>query len=185
MGQSKTNANLRGGRWWATFLDTVGDMSGSINQAVDGSVTPVNFMFTVPAGYIYYVHRAIITLKDAGTFDVEKYGNGITLANGVILGSIRDGAVVDATFQKPIMSNGDWAAYAYDLTFHTEGTGENVAAISYEFERDGQPVMIHEGGSFLMQIRDDLTGLTEQQARIAGVLVKLDRSVPTLPYLVT
>ena len=186
MANNATRTNMQSGVWWATFLDAVGDLTGSIEQAVNGSITPVNFLYTVPDGYVFYVSRIIISIQDTGKFDADKYGNGLTLTNGVIIGTLLDGgAVVNATTQLPIRANSDWASYAYDLTFHAEGVGDDIAVASYSFQEDGLPLAINGGNAFLMQIRDDLTGLTRQHARVAGVLVKKDRSAPTPTYLNT
>ena len=186
MANNATRTNMQSGVWWATFLDAVGDLTGSIEQAVNGSITPVNFLYTVPDGYVFYVSRIIIAIQDTGKFDADKYGNGLTLTNGVVIGTLLDGgAVVNATAQLPIRANSDWASYAYDLTFHAEGVGDDIAVASYSFQEDGLPLAINGGNAFLMQIRDDLTGLTRQHARVAGVLVKKDRSAPTPAYLNT
>lgn len=184
MAQNATRTNMQSGVWWATFLDTVGDLTGSIEQAVDGSSTPVNFLYTVPTGYVYYVNRIIIAIQDSGKFDAAKYGNGLVLPNGIQIGTLlATGGTVDATAQLPIKTNSDWASYAYDLTFHSEGAGDDVAVASYSFQEDGLPLTISEGNAFLMRVNDNLTGIVRQHARVAGVLVKKDRDAPTPVYL--
>jgi len=175
---------MNGGTWWATFLDTVGDLTGVIDQAVNGSITPVDFLYTVPEGYVYYVSRLIVTITDTGKFDAAKYGNGLVLTNGLLIGTLNNlGVVNDATAQLPIKQNSHWAAYAYDLSFHSEGAGDDVAVASYSFQEDGLPLALSAGNSFLLRVRDDLTALTHHTARIGGVLVKKDRKAPTPIYI--
>jgi hypothetical protein len=125
----------------------------------------------------------ITTIQDAGSFDADKYGNGLVLTNGLDFGSTDpEGVFTSATPQLRIKTNSDWASYSYDLTIHSEGQGDAVAALRYTFVNDGKPIHLTQGQSFALQIRDDLTALNNHKVRIAGVLVKVDVHAPKLPW---
>ena len=157
------------GNLHSRFLDINGDGTGSIDQAVDGSVTPVDFKVTCPMGATYELNRAIITLKDSGTFDTDAYGNGIALSNGFhILTSRpwRTPVEINYTAQHPIRTNGDWVGYLHDTSYVTFGQGDNILSARYTFTNDGAPIKLGPGDSFIFRVNDDLTALTEHHIRV-------------------
>jgi hypothetical protein len=174
---------IESGTWLSRFLDTNGDSSGAIEQNVDGSVTPITFSWKVPVGYHLFVYRLIATIQDAGSFDADKYGNGLVLTNGLDFGSTDpEGVFTSATPQLRIKTNSDWASYSYDLTIHSQGQGDSIAVIRYTFLNDGKPIQLTQEQSFVIIINDDLTPLNNHKVRIAGVLVKVDVHAPKLPW---
>jgi hypothetical protein len=72
-------------RWLNLYLTSDGAApAASSEQAnVDGSITPVRFWRGPGAGVKWVVTRLVVSIKDTGTFDADKYGNGATLTNGV------------------------------------------------------------------------------------------------------
>jgi len=73
-------------------LDTVGDGSGPFNMAVNGSTSPIIFRIKPPAGEVWRIASWNIYVQDSGAFDASKWGNGITIQNGIIV-SFFDGTV--------------------------------------------------------------------------------------------
>lgn len=162
------------GRWASRFLDTIGDGSGSIEANVNGSVTPVDFSYTVPDGHILLVDRLVIWIRDAGTFDANLYGNGLALTNGIVGGATTpEDVFVPRTTQLPVKTNADWPAYAFDFNYIDIGNGDNVAVARYTYEKDGAPLAFPEGTKYTIRVADDLTGLTGHRFRIGAVLCKL------------
>ena len=175
-----TSLHKKYGNLHSRFLDTNGDGTGSIDQVVDGSVTPVDFKITCPEGSTYEINRLILEVQDVGSFDTNAYGNGIALTTGVQVITSRPTRVpieIDYTAQHPIKTNVDWAAYMYDIDLITFGSGNNVLHARYTLTNDGGPIKLGPGDSLIIRINDDLTGLEEQNIR-AGMTVYPARLVP-------
>lgn len=155
------------------FCDTVGDGTGSINANVNGSVTPVEFMVTAPANTWIALNRLVVFVKDGGSFDTGSYGNGITMTTGIKI-ILRDADLTeeDVTVQKSIKFNTDWSAYCYDVMHHNFGSGDETLTARYTFTKDGSPIILPPGRSFVVQINDDLTGLDEHTFRLGLVEYK-------------
>ena len=150
-------------------MDTVGDGTGNIEMAVDGSTTPVLYKVTCPVGETYELHRVIVTVRDTGSFDTGGFGNGSALTNGIqVLTNRPTRAIVekDKTLQLPIKRNSDWGAYMYDAEVHTFGTGDQVFHGRYTFDQDGEPLKLGPGDSLIVSIRDDCTTVNEMHVRI-------------------
>lgn len=154
------------------FMDTVGDGTGSIDMNVNGSVTPVTFKVTAAANELLIVNRAIIFIKDSGSLDADSYGNGLALTNGITGSVIKSDATEIPMFgQHPVKTNGDWAAYCYDIADHSFGIGDSILSARYTFTRDGGPIGLMPGDSLEVYINDDLTGLTGHHIRLGMVSV--------------
>jgi len=81
--------------WKSVFLDN----GGNASAAVDGSTTPVDFTYTVPADTAFRAERLLVTMQDAGSLTGSDYG-GVTgpLTNGVdLLGSRTTTGRISAT----------------------------------------------------------------------------------------
>jgi hypothetical protein len=73
------------------YADTVGDGSGIKNAIGDYSgETPTIFKIAPSAGEIYVINRLIPFLRDTGGLDADKYGNNITLTNGIVIKVVRN-----------------------------------------------------------------------------------------------
>ena len=153
------------------FLDTVGDGTGSVDGNVNGSVTPV-VLKAVASGGKLIVNRLIIHITDTGAFDASKYGNNITLTNGITVKHMRGVEVVyDATCQIPVKANGDWSAHCYDVTSLSFGVGDDMLTVRWTFTKDGLPIVLNDGDSFEVTINDDLTGLVDHHFKIGAIYV--------------
>lgn len=160
------------GSWNSGFLDTVGDESGSIQMNVDGSATPVDFKITAPDDMTYFIHRFVGLIVDTGSFDSGSYGNGLALTNGQIL--VYHNPVIGErvmTNQYPIKKNVDFAAYCYDITHHSWGSGDEALAWRFTIAKDGATFRLDSGCSLIWRVRDDMTGLVEQTIRVGMVSV--------------
>ena len=115
------------------------------------------------------IHRLIVTIIDAGTFDATLYGNRLELPNGMKVEVIEaDGTVLDLLGGHPIHSNSDWAAMCHDFGYIDIGTGDNVATIRWTFSRAGLPLVLHAGDRFVITVQDDLTDLSGHHFYIQG-----------------
>jgi hypothetical protein len=140
-------------------------------MAVNGSVTAVEFEWVNDKSTICHVNRLILHYVDTGTFDAAKYGNGVTLTNGIKLELIADdGAtvVLDLLDGFPIKTNSEWAAVAYDWKSIDIGTGDDAATVRFTFGNSGDALYVAPGEAVRMTVQDDLTGLTSHTAKIQG-----------------
>lgn len=146
------------------------------NQNVDGSVTPVRFSVAPPAGQVWQITRMIILLRDGGTFDSGGWGNngGSPLANGMKVGLTLDGTDIDMT-PIPWVTVADLAGVAYDLDHHAFGSGDEFITVRLTISKAGTNLRLDgdKGDSFWMEVRDNLTHLTEQRCMCQGFIEDL------------
>ena len=150
-------------------LDTVGDGTGSTNQNVDGSSTPIIFKVKPASGEILNVTRIIFLLRDNSSFDSGGWGalGGTPLTNGCQLGKKIDG-VDYKTFE--LKSNADIAGLCFDISHNNWGSGDEFLTARFTFTKLGAPIrLIGDNGDELnFTINDDLTGLTDQYITAEG-----------------
>lgn len=151
-------------------LDTVGDGSGSSNMAVDGSSTPVIFKIKPIPGGSVNIARIIMYIEDSGSFDSGKWGNGITITNGIEFKQKENGATTDL-LGFPIKTSGDMASLCHDLSHHKFGSGNEFITYRWTFSKAGGSIELHAGYSDELQIiiNDDLTDLVLMNVIAQGV----------------
>lgn len=150
--------------------------NGYINMNKDGSVTPVHFTCTPPTDEdIWVIFRAIINIRDTGSFDSGGYGNGAALTNGIKI-YVRgfttpdDGLITIV----PIKRTTDWQIYAHDLITSNFGSGDEIASVRWTISRSGFPLILQGSRNQYLdvEINDDLTGLNHQYIIIQGLRFK-------------
>lgn len=153
------------------YADTVGDGSGSTNQAVDGSITPVSFKVVPPAGVSYGIARVVFSLRDTGTMDSGGWGNngGNPLANGMKFIWHKNGVDIDLT-PESITSHYILAGVCYDLDHNNWGAGDEYITARFSFTKAGQYLTFNgdEGDYLEVLVRDNLTGLVDQRLSAQG-----------------
>jgi hypothetical protein len=157
-----TPANHKYGAVNLSFLDAVGNQTGSINMAVDGSVTPVEFKIKVPLGYAFQLEAVTAFLQDGGGFAANGYGGIGNLTNGtqIELRSATGAVLSSITAQLPIRSNADWIAYAYRINTFDFAAGESILSLAFNFTTNGRPLYLGPGMEYVIIINDDLTALS-------------------------
>ena len=151
------------------FLDTAGNGTGDINANGDYSTIGQNFLYTCPEGVQFVtIARAIIHYEDSGSFDADKYGNNITLTNGVEVRVEKRGETIDLTAGRPVQTNAHWGEMCFDTVTSTYGSGNNFLTVRWTFERSGKPIKLYPGESLIFYLSDDFSGLVEQYFKIQG-----------------
>ena len=150
-------------------LDENGDGTGNTDMAIDGSTTEVVFRISPPAGEIWRVARWMLYVQDTKGFDVDKWGNGIILTNG-IMPRLKQGGITSELLHMAIMTTGDIGALTYDTVLHTFGNTDDILNARWTFTRAGQYVRLigDYGDELQVVIRDDLTGLSKQYVQVQG-----------------
>ena len=148
--------------------------NGATTDIVGNYATAETFELAGPAGdAAMVVARILVYVQDTGAFDAEKYGNNITLTNGIDL-SIRDSedALVVQLTPEPIISSGDWAALAHDVTNATFGTGDQYLTCRWTFAKfaGGGGLVLNRGQKLVATVEDNFTGLVHHKITAQGTI---------------
>lgn len=160
---------------------TVGGCSErSINLAVNGSVTPVEFSVSpadLTPGTKWDITRMIFQMLDDAAMDDGTFGGIAALTKGVYLRHI-DG-ITKNIFN--VKTNGDFAAHMYDIDY-----SDKAPAGQYGFrarrsfageDKNGVVIRLSESGvgesdTLKLVVQDDLSGLISFQAIVQGHVVQ-------------
>lgn len=139
---------------------------GSNNMAVNGSITPVTFSYTSPAGFNFEAVRMMLYIEAQTAFSPDEFGDIATLANGVQINAAGSGV----TNWK---NNVDVVIEMYDFSRNAFGKSDKLLVTRWTFTRDtnGKTLLMLDGQSFDAVIQDDLSGLVIFRMKIKGVLI--------------
>lgn len=153
------------------LLDTVGDGTGAIDLRVDGSVTPVDFKLTVPAGSTFYMF-SITAYVEGSPVSSSGWAGGAALAIGLDFG-IDDAGFESVIPQKSIKTAGDFAIVGADTTVLLGAAGDSVTASLDLVVKYGAARKLLSGTSYVCRVRDNLTALGDgTYIRVGYVEVK-------------
>ena len=153
------------------YLDTVGDGSGTKDARGNYSSTPARFKIVPPAGEIFYIARMIIHYQDVGAPDADKYGNNITLANGITIGiyNVSDDSLhTELTDGLPIKTNAEWGRLAYDVRVDNFGVGNDFVQVRWSFFKSQRTVILGEDQYLGIILSDDFSGLVSHHFMAQG-----------------
>lgn len=150
-----------------------GTPTGSEDMTVDGSSTAVPFWIEPQSGQnLLLIRRALIFVRDNGTWTSEKYGS---ITNGLTTGvkfEIQDGDdnVIKLLTPSPVQNNAGWKAVCYDSTIESVGGGDSFLGARWSFfkddNRDG--LFLGVGEKLVCTIQDDLTDLVNMHVCVRG-----------------
>ena len=154
------------------LLSSNGDGTGTSNAIGDYSVTPLSLKLKLTGNILpIEIERMIVMIQDTGAFDADKYGNGITLTNGIRV-YVRDiaDAVIEELTMFPILSSGDWAGHCHDLNHFAFGTGDEIATVRWTFGKSGKPITLDfSKGEYLeVLLNDSFVGLVKHRFGVQG-----------------
>jgi len=160
-------------RVWSRFAtqDGTGTVGAGEHLANGDYSTADDFYVEAQAGEILLVARMIVSYRDAGVFDAEKYGNAITIADGEGVSLIveQDGVEVeDLTGGIPINTNAAWRSRCYDADVWTIGTGDNYLSARWTFTKHGAPVRLLAGDKLIARLHGNFDGLVAQAFLFEG-----------------
>ena len=159
------------------LLSSNGDGTGTTSAIGNYAVTPLSLTFKQAEKEVVHIHRILIKVQDTGAFDADKYGNGITLTNGIRLYH-RNSAdeILEELTAYPVKTSGDWAGQCFDLNHFTFGTGDEIITVRWTFSKSGIPVILklHEGEYLEIYLNDNFTGLTDHLFKIDGFYIDED-----------
>jgi len=148
----------------AAYLKNGADRS----MVVNGSVTPVEFSYSPPAGFDFLVSRLAGHMIDNKTMNADTFGGIATvLTNGVRIylkgpDDIETSDFLDGT---TLQRNGD-----FDAFFTTTSLLSN-RGMGFRWESFGIPARLRENNSFAVSIEDDLSSLIHFEMILHGVMI--------------
>jgi len=153
------------------YLDTVGDGSGT-TDAIGNYATATAFKITPPSDRIFVLSRMIVQVVDNGNFDADKYGNNVTLTNGLLM-CVRDsneGILLDLCDNQAIKTNAGWAAVCYDSREDAYGTGNSYLSVRWTFSKSGAGIRIDgtQGQDFAVILEDNFSTLIKHVFMVQG-----------------
>ena len=135
--------------------------------------TPTDFYIQPPADKIYYIQRMIVSIEDTAGMDADKYGNGITLTNGIqLLVEDDEGLLYSLTdIHHPILTNGHWAHYCFDADVKTWGSGNEHLVVRWTFAKHGDTINLRgwRGEKLIIRVNDTFTGLVNHHFLVEGL----------------
>lgn len=142
---------------------------GSEQQTVDGSVTPVEFSYTVPVGKKLILSRMLIYIEDSTAFSSTVFaGLASALTNGWEMS-------VNGTVLFTAKNNWQLAIHMYDVTGNAIFGKTNQTLIGrFSFSRfvgGANGITIRAGEDIATIVNDDLTGIDLMSVMIQGVLL--------------
>ena len=140
---------------------------GSADMNVNGSVTPVVFSVSPPAGEVWRIASWSLYVQDGGTFDAEKWGNGITMTNGLVP-MVNYGGTSYDLLDFPLINSGDLSSVSDGINHYAFGAGDEIITAEWSFVANGQYLRLTENDAIQIVVNDDLTGLTKQYSLIKG-----------------
>ena len=154
------------------YLDTNGDGTGTKNAIGNyaGGATP--FYIAPAAGEVFRIGRMIGSYSDSSGVDTDKYGNNITLTNGIVVRTNLNTVIIDLTDGVPILSNGGWAHQCHDLTAHQFGTGNDHLTFRWTFTNAGQFIRLDGDTNDTLEVvlNDDFSGLVHHRFLVQGYI---------------
>ncbi len=145
--------------------------------AVDGSVTPQNFDYRIPAGTKYkkfQLVRVCMLFADASMRYDRFLGFAALLPNGMLFQVVDiDGTTIIQHFGTdivPLISTASFSNLAgVDAVFAGEA-GPNILPIRWTIEKSGNKMTLYPNQIFRCVVQDDLTPATGIQIMVQGIL---------------
>lgn len=147
----------------------------SIDMAINGAVTPVEFRLGPVAGSdtTWELDDLNFVIVDNGITPTEFGGLGVALANGIKLEFINEAGVVhDFTDGHNILKNDDFGFMSGFDNIITAAAGDDEFRVHWDLhETFGHRLLLNgaTGEHLLITIQDDLTGITEMEVMAHGL----------------
>jgi len=150
--------------------------TNTIEMLGDYSTISGNFRIATTGTELLVITRMMVSVEDTGSFDAEKYGNGIVCTNGiqVVVHDWDDSLIYPlVNGAHPIKTNADWGAYCYDVDVKDWGTGNEFLVARWTFAKHGAPIYLRGkgelGGEHIDVLLNDIyTGLVHHHMLFQG-----------------
>ena len=161
-------------RHFAQLMSTNGNGGGQTNMIGDYSESPTVFYVKPQNGpMVYEIKRIIVTLRDEA-IEIENYGSGVSLSNGIILRHTRAGEVIcDYTAGQAVKMVADYSRFACHAARNPAGETQDQFIARLNFECFGMPLRLFGGRDDRLELvcRDSLVHLEEHIAQVEGIAI--------------
>lgn len=159
------------------LLSVNGDGTGATSQNINGSSIPVLFSIQPPSDEKYTLKRLTLHAIDANWNNALQYGAlGGPLGNGIKI-YVRDdsGIIKDYTTNVTIKRTHDWALLAGVDSVNIGSAVADPFLVRWTFDRGGSDIVLDGSNNerFVVEIQDNLTGLSDQLAMVQGFKGKI------------
>ena len=139
----------------------------SEQQAVDGSITPVEFSYSPPAGFNFICSKIIFYMQGSTNFEANEFGNLTSLTNGWTM-EINGVETISAKNNKDL---GTFAPNMRGVEIYGKINRTLIGSLNFNDFADGADgITIRDGQSFKTIVKDDLSNLIDLETKIMGVL---------------
>ena len=143
---------------------------GTASMNTDGSSSVKTFSYASTGNTM--LHRCLVHIVDGSINPVDFAGINSGVANGLRINvTDSDGTMLNTfgTDVIPIINNTRWVLLAgTDIDRDTSGPGNDALTIRWSFDKSGTPIMLSAGESFNIEIRDDLTAVSQFHVLLQG-----------------
>jgi hypothetical protein len=155
------------------MVSSTGQQDGSYavtGDYSDGGLGSTIFKIAPLDGEVYVISRLLGYYEDVGAFDTDKYGNNITLTNGITMEYDWRNEVIQLIADGPIKTNGNWAATCYDVVQQAFGLGNEYLSFRWTFQKTCEVIRLDgsKGEELRMIFHDDFSDLEVHQFQIQG-----------------
>ncbi len=138
----------------------------SFDMNVNGSVTPVDFLFEPPPDKHIFISRLIIMIED-NNINFNKFGGISALTNGFFI-KVTENGIERNLHDNIIKKNSHFHMLAYDVSIDSSTT--DLLSVRWSFSKSGTYLHLHAStlDNFKVIVADNLTGLTTFHMAIQG-----------------
>lgn len=129
----------------------------NFNMNVLGSLgTPVVFQKVFSTNQIGFMEKIVLQLRDGGKADLDDFGSGPGLTNGLFF-EIQTGGQITSSFN--VKTNGDLISAADDIFEITQFTGAEITVYTFDFIKNISFNHNDNNDFIRVSIRDDLRAI--------------------------
>lgn len=149
-----------------SFLDTVGDGSGSVNANGNYSVTPGVFKLVPPANTVYTIKQLAVLIADNGPLKADAYGL-LALTNGIalqVIDTATSTVIADITAGVPVKVLHDYAGLGARIQVQ-DGTVNGYATALLDLPT---AIQLQPTQALVATMADNLSGLVQHRLCAIG-----------------
>lgn len=162
----------------SSFINSHLTNNDSAAMVVNGSVTPVEFAFVVPADKFFALSQLVLVLVD-GAITATKFGGISALANGISILATDEDDVTQYDFHAggPIKQNYEFNHIGGARISATSGA--DTIAVNWSSDLMGVYPVLSPGWKLKVIIRDNLAGIDSFEATCTGLYFEPDLVLST------
>ncbi len=139
------------------LLSTAGDGTGTTNMATAGT----SYTIISAASTVTYIRRLLFQISD-DSIRMNRFAGEAELTSGITFTTLNTAGTIIHTFnEKPITTLGEFSLLGGVDNLYEPSAGDDTWHMRWTINKAGEDLMLEPGQSFVMDIPDNLSGLTE------------------------